>query len=856
MSIVSRKHSHCDVHKISDDELKPWLKLLLETSLDSSDVKLFLGELEKRFIARETEARRTMISEFQESLTDAFKNTESLIIQSCVARTFGRLMREETDVQSHASCGEAAAVLRRLRYYRCIQIFEDSNCLLLYWELLVKIIEIDTGLLYTRSYSSCDEDDGISSTSATYYFDGEGCETLKSFSEEIIHIPDNHVEMDNESLCDVKMQPSLNSLESHSPSYPPPPEVLDMKPWNSHVSFKHIPDKQFFEPDSPIISIPRLHLMGHASEPLIAIGDRRKDMRRHMSEPAMNIKDPAQKSAKGLTLGIYQADPILFMMGGSVPVRVGLNYLGERDRIIGAIDSSPFNVNYYCDGLSLDSLGQNEAHIIVCSTHGTKEQVFLEDEDGLTYGVSAEHLAKLSPCLSMCKIMIYSWCFSQRFSEKMKGIDHVIAIDSEHKIPDVAIISFQEQFFKFLFRQESTIRAAFEAALNYVNTHDLRNQHRRVYDEYFRILPENANHDVTLKDIFQNNNEVQKEWFVHNLTALTGCGYVRKLRPSASKLTPRSPELMVSWPALQRPIYIARRVWTGYQWLFVSPQRNKFLVYHGPATLGKRTTIIQLACIAVHKNKVPGGVCLVRCDQPQSMDEFLEILVRHLQQLNLHQYLINDLEPTENSLHQFFNAIEKDFALFLIPNSGLDDWFPSDKSLLSKICSFLGRISRSNNLYLCTCATHTIWRLLPSTDLYCQISTGIPVTTQKLDEAVDFVRAEKEKIPKTLNQNMMWKIQLIDKLLESKLFSRGDHRIQYKFPRTARTLHGLVSLIVAGVPMFVIEKALLYGRSPDYGIKHALEKEKKFNLFHDVKTWMDVITVLRKTLAQHETDFA
>ena len=53
-------------------------------------------------------------------------------------------------------------------------------------------------------------------------------------------------------------------------------------------------------------------------------------------------------------------------------------------------------VNHFCCELSLEELSQNDAHIIVCSTHGNKEKVFVEDERGLVLGVPVAKMAQIS----------------------------------------------------------------------------------------------------------------------------------------------------------------------------------------------------------------------------------------------------------------------------------------------------------------------------------------------------------------------------------------------------------------------------------------------------------------------------
>jgi len=303
-------------------------------------------------------------------------------------------------------------------------------------------------------------------------------------------------------------------------------------------------------------------------------------------------------------------------------------------------------------------------------------------------------------------------------------------------------------------------------------------------------------------------------------------------------------------------------VWAGFNWLFTSPSRNsnKFLVYHGPPTLGKRVTAMQLACCIMQKHKCPGGICFIRFQSPPtSMHDFLEILIEQILEMDIHPDLTDDLRPTENSLHHFFKIVEENFALFLTPESPLDDWLPKrhqDRDLFDKICTFLARISRLDNLYVCTTTTIPVWKAIRQSNLYNMVSTGIRVKTLCITESLDVIKHEKKKVPTVLNAQTGDLLKLFDELLKSDLFAKGDRRLKYKFPRTARTLIGLVNLIVSGVPVSVIEYALHQGNEPDYhGVKKKLKKERKPKLVDDVKSWMNDIIVLRKKLVQWE-DFA
>jgi len=619
----------------------------------------------------------------------------------------------------------------------------------------------------------------------------------------------------------------------------------------SHVSFKESPE--IFEADNPLPVPEYNHSVSAPEKKLLSS----KNMRRQQSEPNFHrsshparIKDPAKLlSPKGLNFGIFQADPILFMNPDLNFDRVGLDYPRERKAIINAIGQSKFNVNHFCCELSLEELSQNDAHIIVCSTHGNKEKVFVEDERGLVLGVPVAKMAQISRLLTKCKIMIYSWCFSQRFGENI-GVDHVIAIDQEHTIPDSVIIKFEEHFFKKLFGSEKTVQAAFDEALLLLPDH-------KDYENYFKLLPKNADHEITLKKIFRNTDDLDEDWFVNDLESLNGLGTLQQLRLPADQITPSN--LLDNWMGLQRPRFVANRVFAGYDWLFNSPSRNsnKFLVYHGPPTLGKRVTAMQLACYIKQKHKCPGGICFIRFQNPpRSMHDFLEILVEQILEMGIHPDLTDGIQPVEDSLHHFFKNVKENFALFLTPESPLDDWLPKrhqDGGLFNKICAFLAKICRLDNLYVCTTTTIRVWEVLQKSNLYNMVSTGIRVKTLCPKESLDVIRHEKTKVPKVLNAQTGDRKKLVDELMKSDLFSNGDRRLKYKFPRTARTLIGLVNLVVSGVPVSVIEYALHQGSEPDYhGVKKKLKKERQPKLLDNVKSWMDGIIVLRKELCQWE----
>eukprot|EP00493_Phyllostaurus_siculus_P002989 UN03002 len=138
---------------------------------------------------------------------------------------------------------------------------------------------------------------------------------------------------------------------------------------------------------------------------------------------------------------------------------------------------------------------------------------------------------------------------------------------------------------------------------------------------------------------------------------------------------------------LQRPRFVANRVFAGYDWLFNSPSRNsnKFLVYHGPPTLGKRVTAMQLACYIKQKHKCPGGICFIRFQNPpRSMHDFLEILVKQILEMGIDRDLTVGIQPVEDSLHHFSKMSKRTLPYFSPQSLPLMTGFPSDTK--TKVC--------------------------------------------------------------------------------------------------------------------------------------------------------------------------
>lgn len=520
-----------------------------------------------------------------------------------------------------------------------------------------------------------------------------------------------------------------------------------------------------------------------------------------------------------------ESDPICFnrqLPESNIPAV--LDFADEERRIVAGINKAKCQVGWCFDILTFEKFFEVvfKVHMLHVSGHGAKNKFIVEDGLGSTKIIEAEDLSRIRLDNEPLRIVFVSMCHSQGVAQKFveMGVPHVIAVDNDLKVKDSLAVAFAGQFYAFLFGGQK-LQAAFHRAKEFCAI-------QFQTDVPFLLLPEGANHDQNLVQIFgerffSNNNQRPCEELImgHKTPKNT-------IPPLDSHNIGRH------WEVLK-----------GFSYLYRQKQHDyKIMIIEGYKHVGKRTVCGILAHYVHRLKKADDGVLYVSFPNPvSSVHDFVVPIHRAIESLQ-QQCGGNHVVPQPNADAIFQYLVSTDMCLFLTCDHNCDHptWLPDDKNVLSEIQNFLRRLVNTAHkpLKVVLCITKECHERISAVGEYWNLLPTVRIPLLDILQAKQLVRQRVPKFAQVRGGNY--------KKQAENICTSGIFKKQFKLPFTPRIIEKLCYLVChEQVPVKFLIRVL---KEPQKKWKKIADKKFPPKTGESIQRWKDQILEIQRCVQQ------